>query len=124
MAPKTSPVWEFFTIISHVKARCDICKAILSYKGSSTSNLNKHLLKHPGAYRPPNKKRARGADDVVLMDNAESPPTTSAQSTLNIVTPTETSDISIRRGAPSLTGYFRRPMTAHQKKNTICWCSK
>lgn len=47
---KTSPVWLYFTMLANSdnKAKCDLCKATLSCKGGSSSNLRKHLTaKHP-----------------------------------------------------------------------------
>ncbi|XP_072389901.1 E3 SUMO-protein ligase ZBED1-like [Diabrotica undecimpunctata] len=40
---KKSRVWLHFTILNNDKAKCDICKSVLSYKGGATSNLQKHL---------------------------------------------------------------------------------
>lgn len=45
---KRSSIWLHFTSVSSEKAKCDICSAMFSYKGGSTSNLKKHLTaKHP-----------------------------------------------------------------------------
>lgn len=46
---RTSPVWSFFTITNSTNqiAKCDMCKATISFK-SSVSNLKRHLIKkHP-----------------------------------------------------------------------------
>lgn len=47
MAPKHSIVWKFFTVLGGGKAQCSFCGGIMSYKESSTSNLMKHLKRHP-----------------------------------------------------------------------------
>lgn len=44
---KSSKIWNFFTPIDHVSAKCDICKNVVSYKTSKT-NLKRHMdRKHP-----------------------------------------------------------------------------
>lgn len=44
---KKSIVWNFFTPESEIKAVCNFCRQILSYK-SSITNLKQHILKkHP-----------------------------------------------------------------------------
>lgn len=44
---KSSPIWNHFTPIDNVKAKCDICRQVLSYK-STTATLKKHIeRKHP-----------------------------------------------------------------------------
>lgn len=43
-----SSVWDFFTKIHDEKVKCNLCSAVLSFKSSSTSCLNRHLrVKHP-----------------------------------------------------------------------------
>jgi len=45
---KLSNIWLHFSPQSGGKARCDICKVLLSYSGGTTSNLVKHIkAKHP-----------------------------------------------------------------------------
>ena len=49
MSRRSSPVWSFFTVINTTKqiAKCDMCKADISFK-SSVSNLKRHITsKHP-----------------------------------------------------------------------------
>lgn len=53
MASKRSYVWKYFNIIDQEAggkiAKCTLCQSTLSYSGSSTSSLGKHLkLKHLG----------------------------------------------------------------------------
>lgn len=44
---KTSHIWNFFTPQDDTKAKCNLCKQIISYK-TSTSNLKRHFeRKHP-----------------------------------------------------------------------------
>lgn len=44
---KKSILWNFFTEIDQIKAKCNLCGVKLSYK-TSTSNLKKHMqIKHP-----------------------------------------------------------------------------
>lgn len=44
---KTSSLWNFYSAVDSTKAKCNICKHVLSCK-TSTSNLKKHLeRKHP-----------------------------------------------------------------------------
>lgn len=40
---RRSGVWLYFNAIDSNKAKCDICKNVLSYKGGATCNLRKHL---------------------------------------------------------------------------------
>lgn len=47
MRNKSSPVWDFFTVIDKTNAKCNMCKLQMSYK-SSITNLKKHIeRKHP-----------------------------------------------------------------------------
>lgn len=49
MSKRSSPIWDFFTIINSTTqiAKCDMCKANISFK-SSVSNLKRHIIKkHP-----------------------------------------------------------------------------
>nr|CAD7428408.1 unnamed protein product [Timema monikensis] len=49
---KSSKMWNFFTPMDQVFAKCNICKQRLSYK-TSVSNLKKHMKrKHPGVALP------------------------------------------------------------------------
>lgn len=48
MSQKTSEGWKYYKITQTDKAQCDFCKKTHSYKNSSTSNLKKHLQRHPG----------------------------------------------------------------------------
>lgn len=44
---KSSKIWNFFTPVDDVSAKCDICKNVVSYK-TSTTNLKRHMArKHP-----------------------------------------------------------------------------
>lgn len=46
---KVSAVWRHFTDIGNHKVKCRYCPQIISAKGSSTGNLNRHLrTKHLG----------------------------------------------------------------------------
>src|SRR5687768_5029189 len=48
LSRKRSSLWMNFSVASAAKARCHICKQLLSYKRGTTSNLRKHLAaKHP-----------------------------------------------------------------------------
>lgn len=126
MAPKTSSVWEFFTLLSDEKAKCDICKSVFSYKGSSTSNLNKHLQRHPGAFRPSKRGRTNNSEthdnEVMVLGGGGYEPSSSSSTTAtssttvaSSTTVTSGNDI-IRHSAPTLAGFLRRPMTGHLKK--------
>ncbi|XP_067014719.2 uncharacterized protein [Anabrus simplex] len=47
--PSRSQVWDYFTRSTGHMVTCNICSVILSVKGSTTSNMTRHLrLKHPG----------------------------------------------------------------------------
>lgn len=47
---KRSEVWSYFEQIPNSRAKCNFCSQILSYKGGSTYNLNRHLkTKHPSS---------------------------------------------------------------------------
>lgn len=46
---KKSAVWLHFTPVSDVKAKCNLCKTIYSYRGGSVSNLRKHLKTKHGS---------------------------------------------------------------------------
>lgn len=124
MAPKTSTVWEFLIQISDEKAKCLFCKAVLSCKGSSTSNLNKHLKRHPGAHhtqsqqpKQPQSSEAVTAD-VVMVDVDD--PMGSASMAVDVDAPdvavSAVAAENLRYGQSTLAGYFRRPMTAQQKQ--------
>lgn len=44
---KTSKIWDHFTPINEISAKCDICGAVMSYK-TSVTNLRRHVQrKHP-----------------------------------------------------------------------------
>jgi len=40
---KRSSIWLHFSVVEKEKAQCDICKAQISVRGGSTSNLGKHI---------------------------------------------------------------------------------
>ncbi|CAF4819560.1 unnamed protein product [Pieris macdunnoughi] len=40
---RRSWVWSFFTLVSRTRARCKICKRIISHGGNATGNMNRHL---------------------------------------------------------------------------------
>lgn len=69
MSRKTSSVWEHFSLVSGTKAKCHLCKKVLAYKGSSTSNLNKHLQLHPSVN--PAKKKRKKCDDIDDIDDTD-----------------------------------------------------
>jgi len=43
---KRSMVWLYFEELSELSAKCNACRAKLSYQGGSPSNLKKHLVIH------------------------------------------------------------------------------
>lgn len=107
MAPKTSFVWKFFKIVSDDKAECDVCKRILSYKGSSTSNLKRHLDSHPAtsgnSKSPPHPHEADDEDDAQPSEDIQVDP------------PADANTKPVAKQT-SLAGYFNRPMSIVQKK--------
>ncbi|XP_017055961.1 uncharacterized protein LOC108097922 [Drosophila ficusphila] len=78
MKRKTSEIWCFFRAIDDTFALCNICKAKLSYK-TTTTNLSKHMNRmHPSSALVQSKykfqsKRSRG------MDRNKGKPRNSAQ---------------------------------------------
>ena len=47
---RVSLVWDYFKQLTTSKVRCTLCNCELSFRGGSTSNLNRHVrLKHPFA---------------------------------------------------------------------------
>lgn len=71
---KKGIVWLYFSNTSLPdKAKCNLCKSVLSYKGTTT-NLRKHLeARHPTIDLPNKKICNRNADnhDLVNVDTEE-----------------------------------------------------
>lgn len=55
MPPPRSKVWKWFKRIDGVRAKCKYCLQEVRYCGN-TSNLSKHLKKHPTGLDVPNVK--------------------------------------------------------------------
>lgn len=93
---KTSPLWNFFSIVDNTNsvASCDICKQKLCYK-SSVSNLKKHMQrKHPTVQiptletctsqtRPSPTRQYESVEKMILTAPDEHHPTTSKSDTSN-----------------------------------------
>lgn len=76
---KTSEIWRHFNQINDNNAKCSYCSSVYSYKGGSTSNLNRHLKrKHSIQYECASQKR-----QSILIGNYENvdDPTSSQPST-------------------------------------------
>ncbi|CAK1543861.1 unnamed protein product [Leptosia nina] len=40
---RRSWVWSYFTLVSRTRAKCKICKRVISHGGNATGNMNRHL---------------------------------------------------------------------------------
>jgi len=78
MDRKKSDVWNHYTVINSEKAKCSYCSNSVSYKGGSTTNLNKHLKrKHIIQYD--SKKHPR--IDEINEQNVDDPSKQHSQNT-------------------------------------------
>ncbi|XP_045496193.1 uncharacterized protein LOC123694735 isoform X2 [Colias croceus] len=41
--PRRSWVWSYFSLVSRTRARCKLCKRVISHGGNATGNMNRHL---------------------------------------------------------------------------------
>ena len=82
---KRSNLWLHFSIVSEDKAKCDICRAVLSHKGGTTSNLKKHLVaKHPSIELDETKCKQQAKQlEIVSPDEPSTSGTTSAASVVD-----------------------------------------
>lgn len=127
MSQKTSEVWKFFKLVGADRAQCDFCKKLFSYKNSSTSNLKKHLLMHPGlnAVRPPavvnelNDVQCENDEDVVMVSMP--PPAVRAGSPAPDQRPEAPADSNAPSVRPSA-ALQRRP--AAQKQQTLAFSQR
>lgn len=71
MDRKKSDVWNHYSVINSEKAKCSYCSNSVSYKGGSTTNLNKHLKrKHIIQYD--SRKHSR-TNDIIDEQNVDEP---------------------------------------------------
>jgi len=85
---KRSNIWLHFTPeMNGGKARCDICRVLLSFTGGTTSNLAKHLrAKHPSVVDDIQPKRAsltRQRQSVRTDNSSTSAPASATTSSSN-----------------------------------------
>ena len=76
-----SSVWDYFIRIPNIqdKVKCNVCTSVLSARGSSTSNMTRHLrLKHPTIKLKESRSRPSGGneeeDDAPLNIEASATP--------------------------------------------------
>ena len=98
---KRSNIWLHFTPeLNGGKARCDICRVLLSFTGGTTSNLAKHLrAKHPSVVDNIQPKRASA------NDSSTSTPTTSSNTAKEHLGESSTAN---------------QQLTTNDKDNTAC----
>ncbi|KAI8046187.1 uncharacterized protein LOC128251874 [Drosophila gunungcola] len=73
MKRKTSEIWGFFRAVDDTFALCNICKAKLSYK-TTTTNLSKHMNRmHPTTALQNNKYKIQGQRSFAMDRNKGKP---------------------------------------------------
>ncbi|XP_017130922.1 uncharacterized protein LOC108148401 [Drosophila elegans] len=73
MKRKTSEIWGFFRAVDDTFALCNICKAKLSYK-TTTTNLSKHMNRmHPTTVLQNNKYKIQGQRSFAMDRNKGKP---------------------------------------------------
>ena len=128
---KRSDIWNHFSEISATKAKCNICKRLLSVQGGSTLNLRRHLkAAHPSVLlaqvRVESDDGATAkASNISTSSTSSGPPiaaaatlatasatsSTPAAPTTTTTTTTTQSAVGPRRPQQSLMGtYVTRPM--------------
>ncbi|XP_028026098.1 uncharacterized protein LOC114239880 isoform X1 [Bombyx mandarina] len=66
---KRSWIWKYFEKLGNIKYRCNICKVVLSVKGTSTTNLKRHVrTRHPHVYIRELSKIKSSTDSELRLD--------------------------------------------------------
>ncbi|KAL4096990.1 hypothetical protein QTP88_021842 [Uroleucon formosanum] len=128
MDNRYSSVWEHFTIIDGIHAKCDICKRKYSYK-STLTNLkkhlsNKHLINCSPANNPVRQNQNTHHDNIDNPDDSEThepQPSTSGSSMAPVSSSANScmsrpTEVARKRKQTSIIGYVPKKMTVDSKK--------
>lgn len=140
---KVSSVWLHYTKVAEQQVQCNICQKRLTYKGSSTSNLQKHIssVHWKDTATLPDKVRRRQlgsgtvasgeghvAQSSTSITNTASATSASAISSASstaaatvvtsVVTTTGFDAVASNSVQTSIEGFLQRPMTALDKAKT------
>lgn len=115
---KRSEIWMHFTPAENnkAKAKCDICRSLLSYKGGTTSNLKKHLQsKHPTILVA--ATRGNRTEDSVPNSSSVCADKTGSQETGELNVEPEKDGESLKSKYQStLASFLERPTSVTRKK--------
>lgn len=119
---KTSYIWKFFTPEDDVKAKCNLCKQVVSYK-TSTTNLKRHFeRKHPLVKLTPDSTVQRSnvpgaavTRAVTESSETETQPDLQSPSTSASSTAPVKPSISIKKNTQATLPYVPKACSYHAK---------